>query len=146
MSNPGISGDGLVFDEKETKFWQTFSTIIADATDPTNTAVFNPAKESTNIAGAVNKSAYNEYISVKYIVPTLGSTGINITVWGCDGLNASGVAEWELLYTEVITSTNSVWNSFAVEERPNWIRIGYQSTGTDGTDVVSVSLFGRGNA
>lgn len=136
-----LPNSGLTFENNQTKHWQYFKTQTADASNPGTGAVFyNPDDGTNNEAGAINTTAYTQALSVDYKVITLGSTGIDLTIWGRFGNSP----EWSLLHTESIGAVTTDIQHIEVEERPEALRVGNQATGVAGTDEIDIWVRGQG--
>ena len=136
-----LPNSGLTFQKNETKHWQYFKTQTAVVSDPgTSTAFYNPADGTDNQAGAINTTAYTQALSVDYRVNTLGSTGIDLTIWGRFGASL----EWSILHTEPLGTSTTTIQHIEVEERPEALRVGNQATGVAGTDSIDIWVRGNG--
>ena len=138
-----VTGSGMSTIKSNTKTKQFFKSTVCLNDDPgTSTVVYNDADESTDVAGSVNVTRYDEEITVEWHVPTLGSTGIDITMLGRFGTDTG----WALLDTESITAVTgtSTHGTITIQEKPMWFKVGRQATGVDGVDDISIWIRGSG--
>lgn len=145
MGAPSLPNNGLIIQENETKHWQYFKTQTADASNPgTSEPFYNPSDGTGDQAGAINTTAYTQALSVDYRVTLLGSTGIDLTIWGRFGTSED--SEWSILHTESITAITTDIQHIEVEERPEALRVGNQATGVAGADSIDIWVRGQGLA
>jgi hypothetical protein len=139
----GVTIDTFKAKGKDSK--QFFQAKILDNFDPDGTEVFNPASGVSITSGSIDTTQYTEDLTVQISVPTLGSTGIDVTAYGQFTIKESAEG-WVPLWTESISTitTNSTLKAFTIQEQPVRTRVGTASTGVDGTDDCTVLLLGRG--
>jgi hypothetical protein len=140
--------NGVTFKKFKTKYHQYIEAKIFDNLDPDGTEVFNDASEVAITSGSLNTAEYNEDMTVQISCPTLGSDAVDVSVYGQFSLKDDTAEGWSLLFTESITThtTSLTLTEIAIAEEPLHTRVGVKSTGTDGTDDVTVIFLGRGRA
>ncbi len=101
----------------------------------TATMVYNGAGSSTATAGSVVARRYMTSKVIQIQVPTLGSTGVNINIYGQAGTDTN----WGLIEGYATSSATTQSKLIEISENVDNIRIGGQATGTDSTDLVTVT-------
>lgn len=122
-----------------------FQAAILDSFDPSGTEIFNSASGVAITSGSINTSQFTDSLTAQISVATLGSTGIDVTIYGQFTIENSAKG-WVNLWTESIaaTTTTSTLISVPIQEKPVRTRVGTNSTGSDATDDVTVLLLGEG--
>jgi hypothetical protein len=136
-----LPDNGLTITKEQTTHWQYFKTQTAIGSNPgTDTAFYNPSNGTETASGAINTTAYTQALSIDYILNTLGSTGVDLTIWG----RFANSPQWSILHTESIGTSTATIQHIEVEERPEALRVGNQATGVAGIDSIDIWVRGQG--